>query len=131
LLFFYLARQSNNPIVTLSAPTKGGNAANYTVTITVTAVSGQIMYITAFMGLVRMNGSPLSLPHPLPWVGSMMFGPSVTLIVTDRSGEGELTVGASLLFYGMTGAHNWEFELGRWDADGSWVTVTTASWVTP
>ena len=130
-LFIYVARQLSNPTVILSAPTKGGNASNYTMTITVTAVSGRIEYITTFEGQVRMDGSPLSLPRELELGGSVMFGPSVALIVTDRYGEDKLTVGDSLLFYGMTGAHNWEFELGEWSADGSWVTVTSASWVTP
>ncbi len=131
VFYAYVARQSNIPTVTLSAPTKGGNASNYTVTITVTAASGLNKYITTFEGQVRMDGVPLSLPRELELGRPVMFGPSVALIIADGYGGRELTVGDSFLFYGMTGAHNWEFELGQWDGDGRWVTVTSASWVTP
>jgi len=116
--------------VSLSAPTKGGDASNYTATFSV-LVGPRSGYgrLSDFKAMIMMDGERLStVPQTLVLGDLMRFGLNVTLSFTDSEGTGQLTTGDLFLVFGMTGMHQWSFQL-IYALDGSLLSVV--DWVTP
>jgi hypothetical protein len=115
--------------VVLSAPERGGEPSNYTVTFMVVhGPQNGFESLTNFKTLMVRDGEPLvARALDLNASGPMRFGSNVTLSFTDTERDGRLTSGDGFLVFGMTGIHEWKFHLISPSGD----LLSSVTWVTP
>jgi hypothetical protein len=120
---------TNRPLVTFTAPVKGGGTWNYTVTFSVAGASEPTSTFASFRAQIQMDNTPLvATSQGLVANRIISFGTSVKLVVRDFAGDGNLNGQDSFLIYGMTVGHTWKFSL-IWVADGG--EVNSSNWSTP